>query len=364
MNTIIKIIRQSLLGICLIYCLSIRSNATLENLSKQSTSIAIQEIFEYTKHGYQNYLVPQDTSSLQIDAWGGSGADVGTILGGFGHYISTNISVIPGQILYVYVGKRGTRSNETLINDENGEDTEIRLQKDNMDSRIVVACGGQGAHLLPWSVGSNYVGASIENGIAVGTTGNLFGDVHHSTSTTGSHSFTTGRQLFSQDGVRHGHGKVIIRRHRSQQDRFLQITIPQHQIYLPLVMSPSFIPSGEPTVRPTIPPTINPSTFFPTIKPTMIPTLFPTLFPTKIPTQQPTSRPSRHPSRQPTGRPTHHPSSQPSRQPANRPTGQPSSQPTRQPTRQPVGRPTSQPSCQPSRQPTMQPSRYQDILYS
>ena len=377
----------------MVYCLSRRSYArelgNNNNQPQQSTSISLQEIFEYTKYGYQNYLVPLDTTSLQIDAWGASGADVATTLGGFGSYISTNISVIPGQILYIFVGKRGTRSNQTLIGGENGEDTDVRLQWNNLDSRIIVANGGRGASIFPWSIGSKYMG-TIGNGVAVGTTGTLFGDP------TSSSSYTTGRQLYLQEGVRRGHGKVVIRRHRSQRDRLLQISIPQHKIYIPFVSitgSPTTGPSQEPTVRPTIPPTVNPSTFYPTIKPTMKPTLFPTLKPTVIPTQQPTSRPSRIPSTQPSRMPTNHPSSQPSKQPVGRPSGndslsflsipvypltdctsyraisfiipgQPSRQPTRQPTRQPVGRPTSQPSRQPTRQPTMQPSRYVGMYLS
>ena len=344
----IKLLRQSLLGICLVYCLlSRQSHATLDN-QPQSTSISLQEIFEYTKHGYQNYLVPQDTTSLQIDAWGASGADVATSLGDLGNFISTNISVNPGQTLFIYIGKRGTRNNQTLVGGEDGEATDVRLQQDNMDSRIVVAGGGRGAGIFSWSIGR------VGNGISIGKASTVFGE--HIPTASSSSSYTTGRQLYSQEGVRRGDGKVVIRRHQGR--RFLQ-TIPQHKVFEPSVVqaTPSISPSPEPSVRPTVPPTFNPTTFYPTIKPTVKPTLFPTLKPTMIPTQQPTSRPTRCPSTQPTRQPVNVPTAQPSRQPVMRPTSQPTHQPSNKPTRQPTRQPSSQPSRQPSRQPTSQPSR-------
>ena len=301
-----------------------------------------QSIFDYTKHGYQNYLVPQDTTSLQIDAWGASGGDFGHSLGGFGGYISTNISVNPGQILYVYVGKRGTRSNHTWIGSEGGEDTEIRMQKDNnVDSRVVVAGGGGGAGW--WNsggTGGRLTSASFlrvegrndgERGndlgtgrraMSMGKSGVLFGG-------TGGHSFTTGRQLFSQEGVRHGHGKVIIQRLQRQQQRRREVEQRVGNvdgIVLTAANTPTPIPTMIPTVLPTRGPTSRTPTAFPTIAtktPTKTPTISPTIA-TKSPTVKPTRFPSSMPSGQPTRHPNGHPTSQPTRAPVGHPTGQPS----------------------------------------
>ena len=288
-------------------------NATLDN-QQQSTSISLQEIFEYTKHGYQNYLVPKDTTSLRIDAWGASGADVATSLGGLGGYISTNISVNPGQILFIYIGKRGTRNNQTLVGGEGGESTDVRLQRNNLDSRIVVAGGGGGAGILWWGRGgagghrivpttmlsSSFLrGESESDGKGehkselqanAGKAGTLFGGI-------GGHSYTTGRHLTSQEGVRRGDGKVVIRPHQvlasTQQQHRNTRTDVHLTINLPPTLLPTRIPSDLPTVLPTRFPTSRVPTYTPTIA-TKAPSKVPT-FPPTVATKSPTVKPTRFP---------------------------------------------------------------------
>ena len=60
-------------------------------------------IFEYTG-SEQTFTVPAGISSLNVTAKGAQGASSGSSYGGLGGFVSGDILVTPGMVLYVYVG--------------------------------------------------------------------------------------------------------------------------------------------------------------------------------------------------------------------------------------------------------------------
>lgn len=127
-----------------------------------STNAMISE-FKYTGN-YQEYTAPGD-GTYRIELWGASGGNVGTYLGGKGAYTSGYIALKKGQVLYVYVGGKGTnsdnggynggqalRTGQSTFGASGGGATDVRLiggswdSFDGLKSRIMVAAGGGGAN--------------------------------------------------------------------------------------------------------------------------------------------------------------------------------------------------------------------------
>lgn len=124
--------------------------------------------------GVQTFTAPND-GNYQIQLWGARGGNfVGvkeypkTYYGGKGAYTTGNIDLKKGDVLYIYVGEKGSDSNgfergtfngggglktsESLYGRTGGGATDVRLTGGNWDnfdslkSRIMVAAGGGGAN--------------------------------------------------------------------------------------------------------------------------------------------------------------------------------------------------------------------------
>ena len=132
------------------------------NLSK---SIKI----EYGYNGnYQTFTAPY-SGVYKIECWGASGGDLNAYVGGKGAYTNGNILLSKNQVLYIYIGEQGGRTNiqSTPFNSgsfqkDNGLEwqwgragggaTDIRFASGTWDdfnslkSRIMVAAGGGGAN--------------------------------------------------------------------------------------------------------------------------------------------------------------------------------------------------------------------------
>ena len=365
---------------------SILSTLLATSGSKENSNIQPNEIlqsFGYTG-SFQRFVVPENITNLIIDCYGaqgGVGKKLANSYAGLGGYISTQITVTPGQILYVYVGGKG--SFETFggyngggharlgggidsCDTSGGGASDVRLFLNDIASRLIVAGGGGGAGTLSTGgAGGGIMGGSgtglfgghgggidninerlrgtgiISQGIDSGYCGGAGGGGHHGGFGAhfggggGGSSYSVGPTLNDVQGVQVGHGKVNIRLMTpsvekpsvDEINKNRDINQPrrrQSTTGASTTNTPHRKLATAPSPRPSIPPT-------PT--PTKLPTREPTLK-TGTPSLIPTAAPTRTPSILPTGRPSRHPTSQPTRQPTRQPTSQPSRQPTRQPTRQ------------------------------
>ena len=288
----------------------------------------ILQSFGYTG-SFQRFVVPDNITNLIIDCYGAQGGTwkkLANSLAGLGGYISSQITVTPGQILYVYVGGQGQF--ETLggyngggharlgggidsCDTSGGGASDVRLFLHDISSRLVVAGGGGGAGTLSTGgAGGGIMGGSgtgifggrgggidninerlrgtsiLSQGIDSGYCGGAGGGGHHGGFGAhlggggGGSSYSVGSILSDIQGVQVGHGQVNIRfrsptmnknkeskeRESNQPPRSLQTTNKDP------TPSPSTL---TPTPRPTI---------YPTPNPTKIPTFLPTFLPTKSPT--------------------------------------------------------------------------------
>ena len=100
------------------------------------------------------YVVPS-IGRYKIELWGADGgsANSGLVSGGRGAYTSGIINLFPNDVLYFCVGKTSTDTTGGYNGGGNGEglssggggSTDVRLVKDDVNSRIMVAGGGGGA---------------------------------------------------------------------------------------------------------------------------------------------------------------------------------------------------------------------------
>ena len=144
--------------------------------------------FEYNYTGNYQTFEATATGYYKVELWGGYG--FGT---GYGGYTSGTIKLEKGELLYVYVGNKGTTgNNKTTFNNGTGNQggyngggaTDIRLIAGNWDnfdslkSRIMVAgAGGSGSGTM--GAGGGLVGYS-GRGTAGGTQNNAGGRQHTS----------------------------------------------------------------------------------------------------------------------------------------------------------------------------------------
>ena len=119
--------------------------------------------YQYTG-AVQTYTVPAGVTLIEISAAGAAGGGGFNSnqwsVGGRGGYISTLLSVVPGQVYYVYVGGMGaSRDSSYSISHvsggyngggscsgpntgEGGGGTDIRRVANNITTRVVVSGGG------------------------------------------------------------------------------------------------------------------------------------------------------------------------------------------------------------------------------
>jgi len=119
----------------------------------------------------ESFVVPANTTLVQLEAWGGGGAGGGNTGqepgGGGGGYARSIIATTPGETLYIRVGRGGTNSTATAAT-RDGVSSRVSRNADGITSPLVRAGAGQGG---------NATTAGSGGGNAVGTDGTSSGDV-------------------------------------------------------------------------------------------------------------------------------------------------------------------------------------------
>ena len=112
---------------------------------------AQETTFDFTG-AVQTYTVPLGVTSIQIEAWGAQGQNSGSSTGGNGGYVSGEIDVTPGDILYVYVGGQNGFNGGGLDGGgggytagRGGGASDVRIGGMTFSDRVIVAGGGGGA---------------------------------------------------------------------------------------------------------------------------------------------------------------------------------------------------------------------------
>jgi uncharacterized protein (TIGR02145 family) len=104
--------------------------------------------FDFTG-GEQVFVVPDGVTQLTFECFGaeGQGSDISSFNAGRGGYATGQISVTPGETLYIYVGgQSGYNGGGTGASNRNGGGaSDIRLGGNTLQNRIIVAAGGGGA---------------------------------------------------------------------------------------------------------------------------------------------------------------------------------------------------------------------------
>jgi len=151
-------------------------------LAIASTGLLAQtETFNYTG-AQQTFVVPAGVNTITIEAWGASGWS-GDVSGGLGGYATGDLSVTPGETLYIYVGGQGTVANGNFIRagggfngggdgQSNGSSdsvgggggaSDVRQGGTALTDRVLVAGGGGGSTNND-TVGGNGGGLTGSNG--------------------------------------------------------------------------------------------------------------------------------------------------------------------------------------------------------
>ena len=165
--------------------------------------------FDYTGTE-QVFTVPQ-TGTYKIETWGASGYDkqcesnamecnIPNVLKdsyGLGAYASGILNVSKDNILYIYVGGNNSYNGGGLGESRGGGDTDIRMAKDSLNSRIIVAGGGGG--------GMYVKNASI---VSAGNAGGLIGYDADAIITNASNGQT--RNFSGHGGTQYSGGKTGI----------------------------------------------------------------------------------------------------------------------------------------------------------
>ena len=235
--------------------------------TQQPTNL-YQKVMTYQYTGaVQTYTVPVGVTLIEISAAGAAGGSGYNSNqwgpGGLGGYISTLLSVSPGQVYYVYVGGMGaSRTTYYGISHssggyngggscagpntgEGGGGTDVRRVANDVTTRIIVSGGGGGGQ--SWNNGGNGGGLLGGNGLggctavnggsqtaggtssagsacagslyqgggcsisnSAGGGGGYYGGAGGGCSGGGGSSYTSGTVLFNLQGVHAGNGNVTI----------------------------------------------------------------------------------------------------------------------------------------------------------
>lgn len=115
-----------------------------------TNNIHAQTVYNYTGTE-QTYVVPNGVTTLLIEAYGAQGNDgVGAApgLGGLGAYAYGELSVTPGQTIYIYVGGQDGFNGGGLAGAGNtgngGGASDVRVGGNTLIDRVIVAGGGGG----------------------------------------------------------------------------------------------------------------------------------------------------------------------------------------------------------------------------
>ncbi len=111
-------------------------------------------LFSYTGT-VQKFVVPSNTSSLTIKAYGSQGgSNASGVKGGLGGYAQGDVSVTPGDTLYIYVGgtngyngggAAGNQPCSSAVAGIGGGASDVRIGGQSLTNRVIVAGGGGGA---------------------------------------------------------------------------------------------------------------------------------------------------------------------------------------------------------------------------
>jgi hypothetical protein len=124
------------------------------------THTASSQTFNYTG-SQQTFTVPSGVYSINVDVRGAQGGTYSTAPGGLGGRVQSTLRVLPGQVLFVFVGQHvgnstagGWNGGGTGVGNGRGGGgaSDIRVGGNSLTDRIVVAGGGGGAG---WNCGSN-----------------------------------------------------------------------------------------------------------------------------------------------------------------------------------------------------------------
>jgi hypothetical protein len=126
-----------------------------------TSTVSFGQTFNYTG-AVQTYTVPVGVTGIGVDVYGAKGGDNGANIGGQGGRTQAEITVVPGQVLEIYVGGQGVSTStpgtggwngggNTLksfgsgISGTGGGGSDIRVSPYAITNRIVVAGGGGGS---------------------------------------------------------------------------------------------------------------------------------------------------------------------------------------------------------------------------
>ena len=112
------------------------------------TSVAAHiNLWEYTYTGKEQTFTAPYKGTYKIEAYGAKGSDYGEYSGGKGGYAQGQIFLNKGDILYVYVGgQNGYNGGGQGEISNGGGSTDIRIDGNEIENRIMVAAGGGGAN--------------------------------------------------------------------------------------------------------------------------------------------------------------------------------------------------------------------------
>jgi hypothetical protein len=145
--------------------------------SQVSFNTLIQTDFTYTG-SQQSFTVPAGVTSITIETWGAQGGTLKNA-GGLGGYATGTIAVTFGQVFYVFVGQQPTNSAggyngggagfSDVFSTGGGGASDVRLNGNGFNDRVIVAGGGGGATNQGTEVGG--YGGGTTGGDGVGADG-------------------------------------------------------------------------------------------------------------------------------------------------------------------------------------------------
>ena len=175
---------RSVAGQALSYSGTARSTKQNTTTSSSSAIGSNAVTFAYTGAS-QTWQVPAGISLVQVEVWGAEGA---TSFSGKGGYAKGNLTVTPGQTLYIYVGQagsiaaccgmqltsnpfngggRGTTYNAVEGGGSGGGASDVRTTT-SLSNRVIVAGGGGGGYIYSGAgnpAGGNGGGVTGNNGV-------------------------------------------------------------------------------------------------------------------------------------------------------------------------------------------------------
>ncbi len=148
-------------------------------------------VFEFTG-GFQVFEVPENAFSVTLRAWGAQGGNSNSCVqgevfqedGGLGGFAEGDLSVLPGQQLYVYAGGKGAQGGAGGWNGGGsggfnggggGGASDVRTSLGNLAARVIVAGGGGAGNTGCPDAGSGGAGGGLMGEAGIAFNGNTPG---------------------------------------------------------------------------------------------------------------------------------------------------------------------------------------------